>query len=286
MLYGLIGVLVFSLTLPATREAVGAFGVVVLGLGRALVAAVFAALFLWWKRERFPQRGHLPGLGIISIGAVFGFPFLTAWAMQRVPASHGAVELALLPLATAAVSALRHGERPSLLFWLCSAGGGLTVAAYAWFTGLGGMHAADLALLGAVAIVAIAYAEGGWMANQLGGWQVIAWSVVLSAPAAVILLAADAVWAGTASLLPASWTAWAGLLYLGAGSQFFGFIAWYTGMGLGGVARVSQMQYLQPFFTLLFSWLLLGEKLTFATVATALAVVLWVMLGKWAAIRS
>ncbi len=152
--------------------------------------------------------------------------------------------------------------------------------------GLGGIHAADLALLGAVAVVAIAYAEGGWMANQLGGWQVIAWSVVLSAPVAVILLAADAVWAGTASLLRASWTAWAGLLYLGAGSQFFGFIAWYTGMGLGGVARVSQMQYLQPFFTLLFSWLLLGEKLTFATVAAALAVVLWVMLGKWAAIRS
>lgn len=205
--------------------------------------------------------------------------------MERLPASHGAVELALLPLPTAAVSALRNGERPSLSFWLYSAGGALTVLMYTWFTGLGGVHLADLALLGAVIIVAFAYAEVGRMASVLGGWQVIAWSVVLSIPAVVVLLVVKFVLVGTSQITHASWTAWTGLLYLGIGSQFFGFVAWYTGMGLGGVARVSQMQYLQPFFTILFSWILLGEKLTIPTVAAALIVVLWVVFGKWAPIR-
>lgn len=285
MIYGIVGVLVFSLTLPASRMAVESFGFIIVGAGRALIAAVFATLLLWMKHERFPQKKYLSGFIIIVIGAVFGFPLLTAWAMDRVPASHGAVELALLPLATAAVSALRHGERPSWLFWICSAGGALTVVVYTVITGLGTIHLADLALLLAVVIVAFAYAEGGRMANELGGWQVIAWSVVLSTPAVIALLVVDFVFTGTTQITHASWTAWAGLLYLGIGSQFFGFVAWYTGMALGGVSRVSQLQYLQPFFTILFSWMLLGEQLTIPTVVASLVVVLWVAFGKRTTIR-
>lgn len=283
--YGLVGVLIFSLTLPSSRVAVGVFGSIIVGPGRALIAAVFASLLLWLKHERRPDRKYLPGLTIIALGAIIGFPLLTAWAMDRVPASHGAVELALLPLATAAVSALRNGERPSWLFWLCSIGGALTVVAYTCFTGFGGVHLADLALIGAVVIVAFAYAEGGRMASTVGGWQVIAWSIVLSAPVILILLVADLVFVRTIHIAHASWAAWFGLLYLGIGSQFFGFVAWYTGMGLGGVARVSQIQYLQPFFTILFSWILLGERLTIPTVGAALVVVLWVALGKRAPIH-
>ncbi|RIV21688.1 DMT family transporter [Alicyclobacillaceae bacterium I2511] len=285
LFYGLVGVLVFSLTLPASRAAVGAFGAIIVGPGRGLIAAVFATLFLWLKHERWPGRRYFSGFVVIIAGAILGFPLLSAWAMDRVPASHGAVELALLPLATAGVSALRHGERPSWLFWVCSAGGALTVVVYTWFTNLGGVHWADLALLGAVVVVAFAYAEGGRMASNLGGWQVIAWSVLLSTPIVVILLVGDVAWNGTMHIMHASWMAWVGLLYLGIGSQFFGFVAWYMGMGIGGVARVSQMQYLQPFFTLFFSWLLLGEMLTIPTIAAALVVVLWVAVGKKTPIR-
>ncbi|WP_052012273.1 DMT family transporter [Alicyclobacillus hesperidum] len=285
LVYGLVGVLVFSLTLPASKVAVGSFGALVVGPGRALIAAIFAALTLWIRHEKLPQKKYLPGFIIIGVGAVFGFPLLTAWAMDRVPASHGAVELALLPIATAAVSALRNGERPSWLFWMCSVGGALTVAAYTSVTGLGGIRLADLALLGAVIIVAFAYAEGGRMASDLGGWQVIAWSVVISAPAVTMLLIIDFATTGVPHILHAPWTGWASLLYLGVGSQFFGFVAWYTGMGIGGVARVSQMQYLQPFFTILFSWVWLGERLTIKTLVAALVVVLWVAVGKRATVR-
>lgn len=130
LVYGLLGVLVFSLTLPASRMAVGSFGALIVGPGRALIASVFAGLMLWIKHEKLPQKKYLPGLAIIAVGTIFGFPLLSAWAMDRVPASHGAVELALLPLATAAVSALRYGERPSWLFWSCSGAGALTVLIY------------------------------------------------------------------------------------------------------------------------------------------------------------
>jgi drug/metabolite transporter (DMT)-like permease len=232
LLYGLLGVLTFSLTLPTSRVAVNTFGVIVVGPGRALISAVFAVILLWCRHEKKPRKEHLPGLIIIAVGAIFGFPLLTAWAMNRLPASHGAVELALLPLATAAVSALRNRERPSWLFWLYSGGAAITVVSYTWFTGLGGVHLADLALLGAVIIVAFAYAEGGRMAKELGGWQVIAWSLVISSPVVVLLLAGGFVLEGTTQIVHASWPAWAGLLYLGIGSQFFGFVAWYSGMGL------------------------------------------------------
>lgn len=281
LFYGLLGVIVFSLTLPVSKLVVGTFGAIVVGPGRALIAAICAGIMLWLKHEKMPQKKYLPGLIMIAAGAIFGFPLLTAWAMERVPASHGAVELALLPLATAAVSAIRHGERPSWLFWLCSVGGALTVVIYTWSSGFGGgIHIADLALLGAVMIVAFAYAEGGRMASDLGGWQVIAWTLVFSAPAVILILVIDFSVTGSIHWLHVSWLDIAGLLYLGVGSQFFGFVAWYTGMSLGGVARVSQMQYLQPFFTMLFSWILLAEKLTIPTAVAAIVVVIWVAVGK------
>jgi drug/metabolite transporter (DMT)-like permease len=67
-------------------------------------------------------------------------------------------------------------------------------------------------------------------------------------------------------------------------SQFLGFFAWYRGLALGGVARVSQIQLLQPFLTLLASALLLHEQVTWATVLVALVVMLTVALGRRAVI--
>ena len=54
--YGLLGVLSFSLTLPATRVAVAYLDPTVVGLGRALVAALLAAALLAATRQRLPTR--------------------------------------------------------------------------------------------------------------------------------------------------------------------------------------------------------------------------------------
>src|SRR5215813_12473834 len=148
--YGLLGVLGFSLTLPATRVAVAYLDPSVVGLGRALVAAVLAALLLAITRQRRPTRAELGSLAIVAGGVILGFPFLSAWALRQVPAAHGAIVIGLLPLATAFAAAVRVGERPSWQFWLASVAGSAVVIVFALVSG-GGLQLADLALLGAVA---------------------------------------------------------------------------------------------------------------------------------------
>jgi drug/metabolite transporter (DMT)-like permease len=280
LVWGLLGVFSFSLTLPATKAALTALSPLTVGLGRALVAAVLAGLVLLLKRGRVPTWRQTRQLVIVAAGVVGGFPFLTAWAMERVPASHGAIVLALLPLATAGAAAFFAGERPSRRYWISSAAACLAILAYAAGTGLGGLQQADLALLGAVLAAAVGYAVGGQLARTMGGWQVISWALVFSFPLLVVPMAGPLV----SELRNASWSAWLGFGYVSVVSQYLGFFAWYHGLAVGGVARVGQTQYLQPFFTLAASALLLGESITPGAVAAAVIVVAAVAQGRRAAV--
>lgn len=278
--FGLLGVTSFSLTLPATRTAVTAFDPVTVTLGRALVAALLAGLLLWITRQRVPPRSQWIGLAVVAAGVVLGFPLLSAWAMRLVPASHGAVVLGLLPLATAGVSVIRAGERPSVWFWLTSVAGSTVVVGYALSTGAGRLHLADLALLGAVLAAAVGYAEGGRLARELGAWQVISWALVLAAPFLAVPMVV-AVWASGPSGPLSAWIAFG---YLAVVSQFLGFISWYRGLALGGVAQVSQLQLLQPFLTTVASGLIWGERITPAGIGAALVVAATVALGRKATV--
>ena len=168
---------------------------------------------------------------IVAAGAVLGFPLLTSWAMETLPVSHGAVELALLPLATAGIAILRAGERPSLRFWLASLVGSSAVVVYAINLGIGGFHAADIALLLAVLILGLSYAEGGKLSQEMGSWQVIAWAIVIGAPFFVIPVGFEL----SVEMLDAPIEAWVSLLYLAIVSQFLAYVAWYGGMALGGI---------------------------------------------------
>lgn len=274
--YGLLGVLSFSLTFPATRAAVAYLDPSVVGLGRALVAALLAALLLAATRQRWPSRAELRHLAIVVAGVIFGFPFLSAWALRQVPSAHGAIVIGLLPLATALVATLLGGERPSWQFWLAGLVGSAAVLGFAVSSGAGGLHAADLALLGAVVAGAFGYAEGARLARTLGSWQVICWALVFAAPLLSIPVGL-AIWQHGLAAPP---SAWVGFGYVAVVSQFLGFFAWYRGLALGGVARVSQLQLLQPFLTLIASALLLHEQITAGTIAVALLVVAAVAAGR------
>ncbi|HMO57592.1 MAG TPA: DMT family transporter [Roseiflexaceae bacterium] len=276
LLYGLLGVVAFSITLPATRFAVASLDPVVVGLGRALVAAVCAAILLAIRRQRLPRRHEFGSLLIIAAGVVLGFPLLSAWALREVPAAHGAVIIGLLPLATAVVGAIRGGERPSWLFWLAAVGGSSAVVTFAAITGGGGLHLADLALLGAVVVGAIGYAEGARLARTMGGWQVICWALVIAAPFLSIPVGI-AIWQHGLAAPPHAWIAFA---YVSLISQWLGFFAWYHGLALGGITRVSQIQLLQPFLTLVAAATLLGEHLSNQALVFAAIVVAMVALGR------
>jgi drug/metabolite transporter (DMT)-like permease len=276
LLWGFIGVVAFSLTLPATRAAVAALDPFFVALGRALVAALLAAAVLAMTRSRPPTRAEWRLLLPSALGVVFGFPLFTTWALRDAPASHGAVVLAILPLATAAAGAIVAHERPSRGFWILGALGSAVVIAFALRQGGGALHAADLALLAAVASAALGYAWGARAAATLGGWQAISWSLVACLP--VLGLLVPLTMQGAAPAAPLS--AWAGFAYVAIVSQYVGFFAWYRGLAEGGIARVGQLQLLQPFLTIAASAALLGERVDIAVPAFAAIVVLLVAIGR------
>jgi len=274
--YGFLGVLVFSLTLPATRVAVSGFDPVFVGLGRAIVAAGLSLVLLVATRQTIPPVRFLPKFCIVAAGVVIGFPLLSAIAMRDAPASYGAVITGLLPLSTALGGVWRAGERPSLPFWLFAGLGSALVVAFALLSGSGSIQLADLALLGAVAAAGLGYAEGAVLSRTFGSWQVICWSLILSTPVLLPIVLQYA----PSNFAAISFNAVLGFLYVSIFSMFLGFFAWYRGLSLGGVARVGQIQLLQPFLTILASAILLGEHLTITTLGFAAGVIFCVALGK------
>lgn len=279
MLLGLAGVALFSLTLPFTRMAVAGLEPVFVALGRALVAALLAAIWLLWKRAPLPPRSALWPLAMVSLGCVIGFPWLTSIALRSLPASHGAVLVGILPLATALVSALRGNERPSPGFWLTALTGSAIVIGFALRQSGGSFHQADLLMFGAVAAAAVGYAEGGKLSQSMGGQQVISWALILSVPL-VLPLVIWLAWPQLDRMAEAGARAWIGFAYVSVFSMFIGFFFWYRGMARGGIARVGQVQLLQPFMTLAGAWLLLGEPLELANIGFALAVIAVVAIGR------
>jgi len=277
---GLLGVCGFSLTLPMTRLAVAELDPVFVGLGRSLISFVLAAGVLLWRRDPFPGRRYLPSLVVIALGVIVGFPLLAAYALRHLPASHGAVVVGLLPLGTALCGALMAHERPSAGFWIAAGAGTATVLAFMLLES--GLRPAkgDLCLLAAVAVCAGGYAEGGRVARELGGLRVLSWALVVAAPLLALPVGLSAWRHG----LHASVGAWVAFAYMGVVNMFFAFWAWYRGLALGGVARVSQVQLLQPFLTITASWAILGEHISPLTLAAAVAVVAIVALGRRASI--
>lgn len=276
LLLGLCGVAGFSVTLPATRLAVAHLDPTLVGLGRSLVAAVLAAALLWLTRQPLPSRAQAWSLALAAAGVIVGFPLLSSWAMRSLPAAHGAILVAILPLFTAMAGALRNGERPSSGFWLTSLAGSALIATFVVFNGAGGWQGADAVLILAALAAALGYAEGGRLARTMGGWQVICWALVIAAPFLLPPVALALLRHGADAPL----LSWLGFGYVSVVSQLMAFVLWYQGMALGGVVRVSQVQLLQPFMTLGVAALLLGERVSPAMIAFALAVAATVAVGR------
>ncbi len=279
MLLGLAGVAIFSLTLPFTRLAVAAFDPAFVALGRGLAAALLAATWLVVRRAGWPPRSAWRPLALVALGCVVGFPWLTSMAMRTLPASHGAVLVGVLPLATAAYAALRGHEKPSPAFWAMAAIGTALVAGFALLQAGGAFHLADLAVFAAVLLGAVGYAEGGRLSKTLGGEFVISWALVLAAPALLPVVGWLA-WRDSAILAGAGWQPWLGFAYVSVFSMYIGFFFWYRGMALGGVARVGQVQLLQPFLTMAGAALVLSETISLSNILFALAVISVVATGR------
>ena len=278
---GVLGVVIFALTLPMTRLAVGDAAApqlppLFVTVGRAALAGLLSIGYLRWTGAAWPARKHWRALAVCALGTVLGFPLFLALALREIDAMHAAVITGVLPLGTAVAAALWLRQRAPLGFWLCAVIGCALVLAFAVVRGHGGLGIADLLLLLAVASASIGYVAGAQVSAVLPAEEVICWVLVLSLP--FTLPAMLAAWPADTSSVRAS--AWAGLAYVTLFSMWLGFFAWYRGLVLGGVMRVSQVQLLQPFLALLAAVPLLGERLEWPTVLFAIAVAAVVFIGK------
>jgi drug/metabolite transporter (DMT)-like permease len=280
---GVLGVMIFAMTLPMTRLAVGPAEApqlppLFVTAGRAAVAALLSIAYLLWVHAPALQARHWPALAVSAAGTVLGFPLFLGLALREVDAMHAAVVTGLLPLATAVVAALALRQRPSPAFWACAVAGCAIVLGFAALQGNGRVVPADGLLLLAVASAAMGYVAGARIAAEVPAEQVICWVLVASLPLTAPAMLAS--WPAS----PVRFAAWGGFAYVTVFSMWLGFFAWYRGLALGGTLRVSQVQLLQPFAALLFAVPVLGERLDPLTVAAALAVIATVFVGKQASV--
>ncbi len=267
---GLLGVAIFSGSMPATRLAVLGLSPLLLTALRALIAGVLAAAMLAGTRQRWPDRGQWQRVALVAGGCVVGFPLLSALALQHMTSARSLVFIGLLPLSTAVFGVARGGERPSAAFWIFALTGAAAVAGFALLRGGDGTPLGDALMIAGIVLCGLGYAEGAVLTRDLGGWQAICWALVITLPLSALAVAL--VWpaAGVASV---RWASWAGLAYISVFSMLIGFVFWYRGLSLGGIASVGQLQLLQPFMGLGLAALVLHETIAPAMVAVTLVVV-------------
>jgi drug/metabolite transporter (DMT)-like permease len=275
-LNGIIGVILFSGSLPATRVAVLEFNPMFLTAARASIAGILALVALLVFKEKRPTRQQLFPLAIVALGSVVGFPLLTALALQYITSAHSIVFIGILPIATAVFGIIRGGERPRPVFWLFSVIGSLLVVGYAVAQGLTASPIGDMLMLAAIILCGLGYAEGAKLSKTLGGWQVISWALILSLPVMLSLA-----FINMPSLFEGiSPGAWVSLAYVSLFSMFIAFIFWYRGLAQGGIATVGQLQLLQPFMGLALAASLLHEKVSIGMLAVTGGVILCVACTK------
>ncbi len=285
LLWGLVGVTLFAATLPMTRLAVGAADAPQLSpwfvtFGRAAVAGLLSIGYLLWQRGRgtlkVPVRAEWPLVGITAFGVIIGFPLFLALALRHVPSTHGAVVTALLPLSTAVLGALWFRQRPSKGFWACALlGSGLVLGFMVWRAGGLYLGVANIYLIIAMTTGAFGYIGGAQLTPRLGSEQTICWVLVSGLPLTLPM----AWWFAPSQASAIAGMAWLGFAYVAVFSMWIGFFAWYRALALGAV-RVSQIQLIQPFLSLLFAVPLVGERLDGMTLAFAIAVIATVYVGK------
>ena len=267
----------FSGSLPATRLAVLQIDPLFLTFARAGNAGLLALLLLVFLKQKRPARRDVGPLLVVALTVVIGFPLFSALALRSITAAHAIVFIGLLPLSTATFGVWRGGERPHASFWIFALlGAGLVVGYAVTRGGAAGSLAGDIFMGLAVLVCGLGYAEGARLSRHLGGWQTISWALVYALPVMVPL----ACWSAPESWSSVGWPALAGLAYVSLFSMLIGFIFWYRGLALGGIAAVGQLQLLQPFFGLVLAAGVLHEAVGRDLLAVSLGVVVCVAAAK------
>ena len=276
MLIGLIGISMFSLTLPFTQMAVKEMSPFFVAFSRATIAGFCALILLILGKYKLPTKNQIIKLIIIAIGIVYGFPIFTSMAMTTLPSSHSGIVLGILPLTMSVLAAIRYNEKASLAYWITSIIGASLVVTYAFIDNNGFLIKEDLWLLFAILFVSVGYSEGGNLSKEMGSIAVVSWALVLTLPFNIIAT----YFFYETSFSSVSLQALISLSYVGLFSMYIGFFFWYKGIAIGGISRVGQVQLIQPFLTIVAAFFLTNEKITFLNILFALMVLVVIIIGR------
>ena len=276
MLIGVIGITMFSLTLPFTQMAVKELSPFFVAFCRATIAGFCALTLIILGKYKLPTKNQIKRLIIIAIGIVYGFPIFTSMAMTTLPSSHSGIVLGILPLTMSVLAAIRYKEKASLAYWITSIIGASLVITYAFIDNNGFLIKEDLWLLFAILFVSIGYSEGGNLSKEMGSIAVVSWALVLTLPFNIIAT----YFFYETSFSSVSLQALISLSYVGLFSMYIGFFFWYKGIAIGGISRVGQVQLIQPFLTIFAAFFLTNEKITFLNILFALMVLVVIIVGK------
>ena len=276
MLIGVIGITMFSLTLPFTQMAVKELSPFFVAFSRATIAGFCALILMILGKYKLPTKNQIKRLIIIAIGIVYGFPIFTSMAMTTLPSSHSGIVLGILPLTMSVLAAIRYKEKASLAYWITSIIGASLVISYAFIDNNGFLIKEDLWLLFAILFVSIGYSEGGNLSKEMGSIAVVSWALVLTLPFNIIAT----YFFYETSFSSVSLQALISLSYVGLFSMYIGFFFWYKGIAIGGISRVGQVQLIQPFLTIVAAFFLTNEKITFLNILFAIMVLVVIIVGK------
>lgn len=274
LVWAFVAVVLWSLSLPLTKAALGGFDPFVVAMGREVIAGLLAVVVLAARKVPFPDRTLWRPLAWTAVGAVFGWPLLLSLGLQYSTSVHASVITAVMPLVTAALAVWVGGEHVRRSFWWAAGLGTIVLITYALSRGgmAGGSVLGDLLLIAAVLTSSWGYVFGAAAARRMPGWEVISWIVALALPITIPITAV--MWWLTRNDYQPTSGEWSALIVLGVSSAYVGFFAWYRGLAMAGTAFGSQVQQLQALLAIGWSALLLREQVTWETVLAACLVII------------
>jgi drug/metabolite transporter (DMT)-like permease len=282
-IFGFFGILIFSLTPPATKIALGfdnnALSPEFITFGRSALAGILSLMYLFFFKKKIPNIKYIFNILIIAISLTFGFPLFLSLGLIHSTSTHAAVILTLMPLLTAVFASFYFKQKASLGFWICSIIGCIVVVIYTLVRGRTDdgvieLSYTDILFFISVIAGAIGYIFGAKLTKIMGSVDVISWALTFALPFHLVL----AIYYFPTKEIPM--ISWLGFLYVALFSQWIGFFAWYKGLDIGGPVRVSQIQLLMPFLTFIFSIILLKETLDSFTIFFSIAVIIIIYISK------
>ncbi len=273
--YIAIALLTWSSAYAAIAYALVSFTPGEVALARLAIGSACFAVLLRIRRVPLPPRRDWPALALLGVIGLSIYHLCLNYAETRIASGTASILLALIPAATAAVSAIWLRERlPARTL-----------------TGLG------IALIGVVLVVLTSGKDVRFepkaalvLVSVLASAIYFVGQKPLFARSSMLGVTAFTFFAGTLGALPfglalpqalaaAPWSHVAALLWLGIAPTFVGYLAWNVALQRVSASQISSFIYFSPPIAVLIGWLWLGEQPGMLTLVGGAITVLGVVLA-------